>query len=53
MYKLVNPILHYHWGSYTAFDELFDIPNDTNRPMAELWMGAQPSRSSLICIEDE
>lgn len=48
MNKMQNPIKAYEWGSKTALTELFGIENPDNKPMAELWMGAHPSASSLI-----
>ncbi|MGF1774968.1 mannose-6-phosphate isomerase, class I [Vibrio wakamikoensis] len=33
--------------------ELFGYPNPSNQPMAELWMGAHPSASSAIVVNNE
>ena len=50
MWKLINPIQHYDWGSKTALRDLYGICNPHNQPMAELWMGAHPSASSGVVI---
>ncbi|WP_299997145.1 mannose-6-phosphate isomerase [uncultured Cedecea sp.] len=47
MRKLTNKVQHYAWGSKTALTTLYGIPNPENQPMAELWMGAHPSGSSM------
>lgn len=48
MYKLINTIQHYSWGSKTALTELYGIENPEHQPMAELWMGAHPDASSML-----
>lgn len=53
MWKLINPIQHYSWGSKTALTHLFGIENSTGLPMAELWMGAHPQGSSQLNINGE
>lgn len=53
MNKLINTIQHYNWGSKTALTELYGIENPTQQPMAELWMGAHPEASSMVCIDGE
>lgn len=53
MWKLINPIQPYCWGSKTALTRLFGIENPTNQPMAELWMGAHPQGSSQLNINGE
>ena len=50
MWKLINPIRHYDWGSKTALTELYGISNPQHQPMAELWMGAHPAASSGVMI---
>lgn len=46
LFKLDNVIQHYPWGSTTALNTLFDVPNPKNEPQAELWMGAHPNGCS-------
>lgn len=53
MWKLINPIQPYCWGSKTALTRLFGIENPTDQPMAELWMGAHPQSSSQLNINGE
>lgn len=48
MQKLINSVQNYAWGSKTALTELYGIANPSQRPMAELWMGAHPKSSSRI-----
>lgn len=50
MYKLINTVQHYAWGSKTALSELYGMANPTQQPMAELWMGAHPKSSSRIVL---
>lgn len=52
MWKLINPIQYYCWGSKTALTKLFAIENPEQRPMAELWMGAHPVASSRLLKGD-
>lgn len=52
MFKLINTIQNYAWGSKTALTELFNIENPNKQPMAELWMGAHPKSSSAIVLKN-
>ncbi|MBO0594510.1 mannose-6-phosphate isomerase, class I [Nesterenkonia sp. E16_7] len=47
MFKMINPVRDYAWGSTTAFRELFGWAASAT-PQAELWMGAHPSGPSLL-----
>ncbi len=47
MYRLINPIRDYAWGSLTAIPELLGTEPD-GRPAAELWLGAHPSAPSAV-----
>ncbi len=42
---------HYAWGSKAALSELYGMSNQTQQPMAELWMGAHPKSSSRITLQ--
>ena len=53
MWKLINPVQHYDWGSKTALTDLYGISNPHNQPMAELWMGAHPAASSGVVIDGQ
>lgn len=48
MLKMINKVQNYDWGSKTALTQLYGIPNPSNLPMAELWMGAHPKASSEV-----
>lgn len=48
MFKLINTVQNYAWGSPTALSELYGIANPSQEPMAELWMGAHPKSSSAF-----
>ncbi|WP_375320706.1 mannose-6-phosphate isomerase, class I [Aliivibrio logei] len=49
-YPMNNVIQDYAWGSYTSIETLFDIKNTTEKPQAELWMGAHPNGCSVVTI---
>lgn len=48
MYKMINGIQHFDWGSRTWMTTLYNIANPLQKPMAEMWMGAHPLLSSYI-----
>lgn len=50
MYKMINGIQNYDWGSHSALTDLYGIKNPNNQPMAEVWMGAHPRCSSKITV---
>jgi mannose-6-phosphate isomerase len=50
MYRLNNPLRHYDWGSHTAIPQLLGL--NTNKPVAEMWMGAHPSAPSRVLHQD-
>ncbi|MCP4681355.1 MAG: mannose-6-phosphate isomerase, class I [Desulfobacterales bacterium] len=47
---LKNPVQEYEWGSRTAIQSLIDTGDSSERPMAELWMGAHPRASSEVLV---
>lgn len=50
MYRLVNPIQSYAWGSRSAIAELLGEQVPSAEPQAELWLGAHPAAPSrVIC----
>lgn len=51
MYRLVNPIRSYGWGSRSAIAELTGRPSPSAEPEAELWLGAHPSAPSRVINE--
>lgn len=48
---LKNPIQYYAWGSHTAIPELLGQPTPSDKPHAELWMGAHPGAPSMIMVD--
>ncbi len=50
---LKNTVQEYAWGSYTAIPELLGKDSPSNRPHAELWMGAHPKSPSMVNCEGE
>ena len=50
MYRMLNPIREYAWGSPTAMAEMFGWPTSST-PQAEMWMGAHPASPSSVISE--
>lgn len=50
-YILKNPIQDYGWGSHTAIPELLGTPTPSQKPQAELWMGAHPKAPSEVLVD--
>lgn len=48
IYRLINGIQKYAWGDPDFLPQLLGIENAKKEPMAELWMGAHPSLSSIL-----
>ena len=48
---LKNPIQYYAWGSHTAISELLGNPTPSEKPEAELWMGAHPIAPSEVLVD--
>ncbi len=48
---LRNPIQDYAWGSHTAIPELLGGPTPSDKPQAELWMGAHPMAPSEVLVD--
>lgn len=46
MWRLVNPVQHYGWGSTDDIPGVLGIPPD-GHPQAEMWFGAHPSAPSV------
>jgi mannose-6-phosphate isomerase len=47
--RMINPIQHYAWGSHTAIARL-QGREPSERPEAELWMGAHPAAPSHVDV---
>ena len=50
---LKNPVQEYAWGSKTAIQTLLGLPVPSERPAAELWLGAHPKAPSKVFIDGE
>ncbi len=48
---LKNPIQEYRWGSRTAIPSLLGLPSPSERPAAELWLGAHPKAPSRVMVD--
>jgi len=53
VYPLRNPIQNYAWGSRDALAKLRGAPAPTEKPEAELWMGAHPAAPSVALADGE
>ncbi|MGR5144516.1 mannose-6-phosphate isomerase, class I [Photobacterium sp. DNB23_23_1] len=51
IFFLDNIIQNYPWGCRSSISDIFEISNDSNQPMAEIWMGAHPKASSQVTID--
>jgi mannose-6-phosphate isomerase len=51
IYRLKNIIQEYEWGSRTDIAELMGKPAPSDKPQAELWMGAHSKAPSMIDID--
>lgn len=47
LFRLNNPIQNYAWGSHTVLAEMRGVPAPTEKPEAEVWVGAHPSGPSV------
>lgn len=45
---LKNIVQEYAWGSKTSIPELLGKPSPSEKPQAEMWMGAHPKASSKV-----
>jgi mannose-6-phosphate isomerase len=45
-------VKNYPWGSRSALNTRFHIPNPDDQPQAELWMGVHPAGISQVVCED-
>ena len=50
---LKNPVQEYAWGSKTALQSLLGLPVPSERPAAELWLGAHPKAPSQVMADGE
>ncbi|ELY3773591.1 mannose-6-phosphate isomerase, class I [Cronobacter dublinensis] len=47
-YRMRNGVKNYAWGSRTALNTQFGVPNPDEQLQAEIWMGAHPAGCSEI-----
>ena len=52
VFRLINTIQEYAWGSRNAIPELIGESSPADKPQAELWMGAHPKAPSTVLLED-
>jgi mannose-6-phosphate isomerase len=53
MLRLENPIQNYAWGSHSAISKLLGKASPSEKPEAELWLGAHPKASSRVLPSNE
>ncbi len=52
VFRLINTIQEYAWGSRNAIPELLGESSIADKPQAELWMGAHPKAPSIVLLEE-
>jgi mannose-6-phosphate isomerase len=50
IHRLENDVKHYDWGSHTSIPELLGLPVPSEKPWAEMWMGAYPGSASRVWV---
>jgi mannose-6-phosphate isomerase len=50
--KLEGKVQHYAWGGYNYIPQLLGLENPDCEPYAEYWMGAHPSASSKVTLNN-
>ena len=53
IFKLKGKVQHYAWGGTEYIPHWLGIENTLGKPYAEYWMGAHPSASSTIEINNK
>ena len=53
MLRLENPIQNYAWGSHAAISRLLGTVSPSEKPEAELWLGAHPKAPSRVLPSGE
>lgn len=48
MYRLINSIKNYAWGTTDFIPDLLNLSQGNDEPVAELWLGAHPASPSMI-----
>jgi mannose-6-phosphate isomerase len=52
MYIITGVVQHYAWGGRSFIPELLDVPNISQRPYAEYWLGVHPSGPSRVALDN-
>ncbi len=52
IYKLKGVIRNYDWGGTEFLSKLLSVPNPEQKPMAEYWLGAHETDSSVVVTKD-
>ena len=53
IFRLKGKVQHYAWGGYDFIPSLIGFSNTEHKPCAEYWMGAHPSASSDILVNNQ
>jgi len=53
IYKLKGKLQHYAWGGYRYIPALLGFTNTENKPYAEYWIGAHPSASADLIVDNQ
>lgn len=53
IFPMDNTIQEYDWGSRTFIPEMMGGPSPSNKPQAELWMGAHAKAPSTIIVDGQ
>jgi mannose-6-phosphate isomerase len=51
MYSLTGVIQHYAWGGRDFLPELLEVPNISDRPFAEYWLGVHPGGPARVSLD--
>jgi mannose-6-phosphate isomerase len=49
---LKSAVQHYRWGSNTLIPHLLGLESPSDKPWAELWMGAHPKAPSMVSLPE-
>ncbi len=53
IFRLKGKVQHYAWGGFDFIPSLIGFANTEHKPCAEYWMGAHPSASSDILVNNQ
>jgi len=52
IFLLKNEIKEYVWGSRTFISDFNGMPSPSEKPQAEMWLGAHPNASSMVLMDN-